>query len=114
MDGWPTTDKLTFTTDIEDIAAKYELQLIIDHLDTYRYENIYLKIFTKFPDQPDKEEQLSVSLADKKGNWVGNCSGNSCKCKVFLLDDFKFATQGSYTFELGQYTRDDPAQKVSF
>ncbi len=105
--AWSTEQVIDFTTTIEDVATPYELQLVIDHQQDYRYENIYFKIITSFPDREAKEEQLTVNLADKKGIWVGNCSGDNCKCKVFLLDNFKFSTPGEYNFQIGQYTREE-------
>ena len=104
---WTTDEAVIFSPSISDTSAVYELQLIIDHETTYRYENIYFKIKTKFPDRADKEENLSVNLAKSTGAWVGNCSGEACKCKIYLLENFKFPALGDYTFEIRQYTRDE-------
>jgi len=106
-EGWPTDEKLSFVTQIDDTESFYNLHLIVEHLQAYSYENIYLKIQTTFPNKEVREEQLSIDLADKKGVWVGQCSGDNCKCKVYLLENFKFPEIGGYTFELRQYTRDE-------
>lgn len=104
---WTTEEVVTFSPSISDTSSVYELQLIIDHQDTYSYENVYFKIVTKFPDREDREENLSVDLATKTGAWLGKCSGASCKCKIYLLENFKFPALGDYTFEIRQYTRDE-------
>lgn len=104
--GWSTDEVLDFKTSITDTSSVYELQLIIEHTPEYRYQNIYLQIETLFPSQDPKSEQLTIDLATKSGEWVGNCSGKSCKCKVFLLDKFKFPTSGDYGFNVRQFTRD--------
>jgi len=104
---WTTSEALVFSPVIEDLDAIYDLHLIIDHQTSYSYENIYFKILTKFPNQENREEQLSVDLADNRGQWVGNCSGDHCKCKVFLLEKFKFPDKGEYSFEIRQYTRNE-------
>ena len=105
--GWSSEDPLEFNTSISDTTATYELQLIVEHTPQYKYENIYLQIGTYFPEQDPKTEQLSIDLATKKGEWVGKCSGKSCKCKVYLLDNFKFPSQGDYRFKVNQFTRDE-------
>lgn len=104
---WTSEEVVTFAPTIEDTTAVYELQLIIDHLTDYRYENIYFKIKTKFPDREDREENLSVNLATSTGAWVGKCSGEQCQCKIYLLENFKFPALGDYIFEISQYTRDE-------
>jgi len=111
--GWTSDEKILFQPEIADTSASYELQLVIDHETTYDYENIYFRIKTTFPDRPSQEENLSVDLASKTGQWVGNCSGGHCKAKVYLLDNFKFPTKGTYGFELWQYTRDNPLAGIN-
>ena len=105
--GWVSDDAILFQPEITDTSATYELQLVIDHTNEYRYENIYFRINTIFPDRPETEENLSIDLATKKGQWVGNCSGDDCKLKVYLLENFKFPSKGTYGFKLRQYTRDE-------
>jgi len=110
---WTTDEVLTFSPNIEDLATNYDLHLIIDHEQSYKYENVYFKILTKFPNGKEKEEQLSVDLADNKGQWVGNCSGERCKCKVYLLENFKFPDIGEYGFEIRQYTRTENLKGIN-
>lgn len=111
--GWTSEDKILFQPEITDTTSSYELQLIIDHETTYDYENIYFRIKTLFPDRPPKEENLSVDLATKMGNWVGKCSGGDCKAKVYLLDNFRFPSMGTYGFELRQHTREDRLEGIN-
>ena len=112
-EGWPVAAPVSFTAAIPDSTTVYNLQLIVDHSMAYRYENIYLKIKTIFPDRPEKEEQLNINLATDIGQWVGKCSGEKCKCKVYLLDKFKFPAPGDYTFQLQQYTRNEAIKGIN-
>lgn len=112
-EGWPEAQPISFTAAIPDSSTVYNLHLIVDHSTSYRYENIYLKIKTIFPDRPEKEEQLNINLATKIGEWVGDCSGDNCKCKVYLLENFKFPTPGDYTFQLKQYTRNEELKGIN-
>jgi len=111
--GWTTAEELTYEIEVEAVDQQYELQLLIDHSTEYRYQNIYFKIKTGFPDRDAKEEQLSVDLATKSGEWLGDCSAAKCKTKVYLLDNFKFPTAGTYTFEISQYTREENLKGIN-
>lgn len=111
--GWTGDNAIKFSPEIMDTSSVYELQLIIDHQSDYRYENIYFLINTYFPDGISNEEKLSVNLATNKGEWVGKCSGENCKLKVYLLENFKFPSPGKYGFELSQYTRDEPLEGIN-
>jgi len=111
--GWSYEDKAQFQPTITDTTSVYELQLIIDHQDAYTKENIYLAITTGFPNQEEKREQLTIDLASNDGKWVGNCSGANCKCKVFLLENFKFPVPGKYDFTIEQYTRESLLKGVN-
>ena len=112
-EGWPVAEPISFTAAIPDSTTVYNLNLIVDHSIEYRYENIYLKIKTIFPDRPEKEEQLNIDLATNIGKWVGKCSGDNCKTKVYLLENFKFPSPGDYTFQLQQYTRNEELKGIN-
>ena len=112
-DGWPLAEPIRFTAPVPDSTTVYNLNLIVDHSTEYRYENIYLKIKTIFPDRPEKEEQLNIDLATQIGKWVGKCSADNCKTKVYLLENFKFPSPGDYTFQLQQYTRNEELKGIN-
>ena len=103
---WKYDDIKSFDVHIDDIDSKYNLQLLITYSKEYSYENVYMKIITKFPVKENREEQITISLADKNGQWEGKCNSSSCTAKVFLLDEFKFAEKGNYGFSFEQFTRD--------
>lgn len=105
-DSWSYQDTLEFEISAPDTAGIYELQLDIKHREDYAYENLYMMVTTQFPDGKEKEERLSINLADKSGKWLGNCNGEQCRLKVYLLEKFKFPGEGRYTFKFVQHTRD--------
>ncbi|MBT8232887.1 MAG: gliding motility lipoprotein GldH [Saprospiraceae bacterium] len=102
---WFYDDIKTFEVELNDVDILYSLHLLVKHSQDYKFENVYMKIHTTFPTIEKKEEQITINLSDKMGDWVGNCSGNTCKVKVFLLEDFKIPEAGSYSFSFEQYTR---------
>lgn len=110
--AWDYEEILSFDLDINDIESQYNLHLIVKHTEAYSYENIYMKIHTKFPTIDKKEEQITIQLADKKGDWIGKCSGENCEVKVYLLEGFKFPEEGAYSFEFEQFTREEHLTNV--
>jgi len=106
--GWLYDEAIKFTPTVTDTSSAYELLLHVEHSTDYSFENIYFKIKTLFPDRDPREENLNIDLADKKGLWLGDCSGKQCKHTVYLLEQFKFPTPGKYTFEVEQFTRKEP------
>ena len=105
--GWTYRDSIDYSVMIEDTSTVHDMHLTIEHSDEYDYQNIYLKIFTAFPDRPRKEERLSINLADKTGQWIGKCSDTKCRIKVYLLENFRFPVPGEYHFIFSQETRND-------
>ncbi len=102
---WKYEDVKVVEFDIVDTVGVYDLHLIIDHSTAYKHQNLYLRINTVFPELPPKQEQLTIDLAEQNGKWIGKCSSDDCKVKVFLIENFKFPSTGSYKLEFEQYTR---------
>ena len=104
--GWAYDNKKSFEVEVIDTIPFYDMHLNVTHDDTYSYQNMYMKVTTSFPNQEDKEEQLNIDLAEKNGQWIGKCSKEKCELKVYLLEKFKFARPGKYSFAFEQYSRD--------
>lgn len=105
-DVWQYEDIKSFDVTISDVNVNYNLHLIVNHSTEYDYENVYMKIHTHFPTKEKREEQITIQLSDKRGNWQGKCNASSCKVKVYLLENFKFPESGNYKFLFEQFTRD--------
>jgi gliding motility-associated lipoprotein GldH len=106
--GWSYDNKKSFTVEVTDTMPYYDMHLNVTHSTNYSYQNMYMKVTTSFPNTEDKTEQLNIDVAEKNGNWIGKCSDEICQIKVYLLEKFKFADQGTYTFSFEQDGRDNP------
>ena len=111
-DHWTYDEIKSFDLNISNLEDIYDLNLIITHNKEYSYENIYMKIHTHFPSIEKKSEQITIQLADKKGQWLGKCKGEECMIKVYLLEGFKFPEVGDYTFSFEQFTRDESLKGI--
>jgi len=110
--GWAYDIKKDFEVEVSDTSMYYDLHLNVKHSTTYSYQNMYMKVTTSFPNKEDKTEQLNIDVAEKKGNWIGKCSNETCQIKVYLLEKFKFAEPGKYTFSFEQDGRDNPLMGI--
>jgi len=111
-DQWTYQDSLDFTFSIADTSTIYNLYLDINHSTAYPYQNIYLKVATRFPSGKRIKEQLPIDFADKTGKWYGNCDEEWCKLRVNLQQGAFFNAIGEHTITLEQFMRVDPLPGV--
>ena len=102
---WIYSDTLNFDFEVEDTIALYSLSLEIEHSADYSFQNLYTKIYTKFPQGERIEEVLSLELADNIGNWVGNCSGEVCQLIIPIQENVYFNQNGHYQITMEQFMR---------
>lgn len=114
MEGeqWTYDNVLSFEAEIPDTLGVYNLWMEIDHGKDFAYQNLYTRITTIFPDKQKLEQQLSFELADKFGNWQGDCSGDHCRVRIPIQESAFFNRAGTYTFTLEQYMRADSIPHV--
>ncbi len=110
--AWSYQDSLNFNFNIEDTTRIYNLFLEIEHQNTYSYQNLYTSIHTRFPGGERLTETLSLELADKAGNWMGKCSGVSCKLRIPIQQNAFFNASGDYEITLEQYMRKNPIEGI--
>ena len=104
---WAYSNPLSFEFMIEDTTEKYNVFLELKHREDFGTANAYAKLFVKFPDGKEREQQVSFELADSKGEWYGKCSGGSCVNRLSFMPDAVFEQAGNYQIRFQQYTRKD-------
>ncbi len=109
---WTYQDSLVINFDISDTSQYYDLKLRLDFEDSYPYQNVYLKIGTKYPDGAWVYSQLNVDLAYSDGRWIADCTGHSCSAEINLIQNFYFRDLGSYAISVAQYTRSERLESV--
>ncbi len=109
---WSYEDTLSFEVDIADTTVTYDLMLDINHSKNYAYQNIYVKIFTTFPDGKELAQQVPIDFADGKGRWYGKCGSSSCHLRVMLQEQAHFNQIGTHSLEVVQYMRISPLEGI--
>jgi gliding motility-associated lipoprotein GldH len=110
--GWAYSKPVSFPFEVQDTNTVYNLWLDVGHTTAYKNQNLYTKIHTTFPDGQQISEVVSLELADKAGEWFGNCSGQSCVLRVPLQMDTYFNQSGKYIIGIEQYMRQDSLAEV--
>ncbi|MCB0686674.1 MAG: gliding motility lipoprotein GldH [Saprospiraceae bacterium] len=106
--SWQYVDTLEYSFDIQDTTTRYDIGLTIKHSDEYAFQNLYVKIFTVFPDGKNLAQTLPIDFADHTGKWYGVCSGDICTLEVILQENAIFNQMGMHHFKIAQFMRVDP------
>jgi len=109
---WTYVDTLVYEVNITDTLAVYDLFLEIEHTRTFPFENMYIRIHTRFPQGQRLAETVSLELADETGIWMGDCDGDGCEIDIPIQQGAYFSQQGQYAFVIEQYMRRDPLPGV--
>lgn len=110
---WSYQDSLNYSFEIVDTAKVYNILLGLDHSVDYPYQNLYLKIHTLFPTGKRLEQQVSFELADKYGQWYGDCGSDNCELQVDLQRNAYFNAVGKHTITVEQFMRHDPIEGIN-
>ncbi|TVQ41867.1 MAG: gliding motility lipoprotein GldH [Saprospirales bacterium] len=102
---WTYEDLFENSFSIADTSASYHLILDMVHDRDYPFQNVYMNITTHFPVDTAVTDLLSIDMADRFGQWHGNCRGDICNLRVFLQQNISFKEPGDYTVVFEQYTR---------
>ncbi|TNE51873.1 MAG: hypothetical protein EP344_16335 [Bacteroidetes bacterium] len=106
--AWSYTDTLDFRFTVTDTLETFNVYLDFEYADTFRTQNIYLKLYTLFPDGKRLSKQKSVDFFDAQGKPLGECSGHTCRLQMVLQEKAYFNTPGEYCITLEQFTRENP------
>lgn len=107
-DGWAYGEVMTFEFPVTDTSQLYDLHLLVEHDLDFGSQNTYVNIKTFFPNGQELEESVSLQLADKFGQWYGNCSGETCSLDIPIQQSAYFNETGNYRVEIEQYSRENP------
>ena len=106
--NWKASDTLSYNVNISDTSSLYNLFITIRHTEDYPYRNIWLLIYTKFPDGKTLNKRTELTLADEDGKWQGQGVNNIWDDRILLQNDAYFNKAGQYSFALEQDMRQNP------
>ena len=111
--SWKYANAVKFPFEVSDTSQKFNLNLEVVHTDSFRYENVYVKIHTLMPDGKKLDQILSLELAGKNGVWQGKKSGKEITAGIRLQEKAKFNQLGKYLITIEQFMRYEPILGIS-
>ncbi len=109
---WRYDFKPSFTFNIKDTAALYDIFITIRHTNAYPYSNLWLLIYSNYEGVKPKSQRVELPLADKTGKWLGSGMGDIFEHRIPIQQDARFDKAGTYHFTLEQNMRINPLPHV--
>ena len=109
---WTYANPIEFSFAIEDTTSLYNIFLETKHKEDFPSANAYAKLFVGLPNGTIREQQVSLELADPKGEWYGKCSGGNCLNRLSFMPKANFDQVGIYKIRFEQYTRKDSLEGI--
>lgn len=108
---WNSSFKPQVQLEVTDTVSTFNLYVVIRHTDAYRYNNIWLNIYTKVPGGEENKQRLDLRLATDDKGWLGSGMDDIFEHRIFI-SSVKFPRTGVYTFRFENLMREDPLQHV--
>jgi gliding motility-associated lipoprotein GldH len=111
---WSSSFKPEIKFDISDTTSLYNIYVVLRHTNAYRYNNIWLNIYTQSPADSVHKERLELRLATDDKGWLGSGMDDIFEHRILVNrgQPLRFPRSGEYTFRLEQIMREEPLQYV--
>lgn len=108
---WSSKEKPAFTFEVTDTTSLYNIMLVLRHTDAYRYNNIWIKLDMKGP-QDTATFRREFKLATSSQGWLGSGMDDIFEHRIPFNDKPAPLKAGTYTFTLMQDMREDPLDQI--
>ena len=109
--SWQSSQRPSFTFEINDTTSLYNIFLVLRHEDAYNYNNIWVNLTVKGPTGVDSIRREFV-LGNNKQGWLGSGMDDVFEHRIPFNDKPAPFHKGKYTFTLQQDMREDPLDHV--
>lgn len=110
---WKTSEPLTFTMEIKDSMAYYNMFINLRNTTDFETQNFYVFMKTTYPDGHTEQDTLGFILCDKFGKWTGKGQGRIKDNKFLFQPKVRFPFNGKYSFTVTQGMRTDKVKGIS-
>lgn len=111
---WQYNFQPTFNFEIKDTASQYNIFIVIRHTDAYRYNNIWLNVGIKAPnDSVTTTKRIDLQLGNDNKGWEGTGMDDIWEVrKPATKAPIQFKKAGMYQFTVAQVMRENPLANV--
>ncbi len=110
---WKINKPLTFTMNIEDSMAYYNMYINLRNSTDFETQNFYVFMRTTYPDGHSEQDTLGFILCDKFGQWTGKGQGRIKDNKFLFQPKVRFPFNGQYTFTVTQGMRSEEVTGIT-
>lgn len=109
---WRSDDIKTFAFDITDTISQVKIFVNLRTTVDYAYSNIYVFLFSEYPNGTQNKDTLEFLLAQPDGKWLGENSGTIVEFHGLIASGGRFSTAGHYTFQLQHAMREEELPEI--
>jgi gliding motility-associated lipoprotein GldH len=110
---WSSSFKPEISFEINDTSSLYNIYVVVRHSDAYRYNNIWMNLYTKIPNDTLRRQRLDLRLATDDRGWLGSGMDDIFEHRILITNAPQQLTRkGLYTFRLENIMREEPLQHV--
>ena len=88
--GWDDQQIARFNIDVNDINESYDIEFFLENNTDYPYSNIYMFISLESPKGDVMKDTVDFLLADIRGQWLGEISGEEVQNRFIYKSNVKF------------------------
>jgi gliding motility-associated lipoprotein GldH len=108
---WSSDNKPEIEFEITDTTSLYNIYVVLRHTDAYRYNNIWLNVYTQVPGDTIRRQRLDLRLATDDKGWLGSGMDDIFEHRILITHTpQRLSKAGLYKFRLEQIMREDPLQ----
>jgi gliding motility-associated lipoprotein GldH len=109
---WNYEDVKTFSFDITDTLSPLDLYVNIRTTSDYQYSNLYVYLYSAYPNGYSDKDTLEFILAEQDGKWLGESSGTVIENQILISRGGRFPYSGKYTFKIQHAMREKDLPEI--
>ena len=110
---WSSSYKPEVAFEINDTSSLYNIYVVIRHSDAYHYNNIWMNLYTRIPNDTLRKQRLDLRLATDDKGWLGSGMDDIYEHRILITNTpQQLSRKGLYTFRLENIMREEPLQHI--
>ncbi len=109
---WLSEDVKTFSFNVTDTISPINLFVNLRTTTDYAYSNIYVFLYSEFPNGTSDKDTLEFLLAQSDGKWLGDNTGTVVEFRGQIAAGGRFSVAGDYTFKLQHAMREESLPEI--
>lgn len=104
--SWKKNDTIKFSFEENDTIKPYNLFINIRNNNDYPFNNLFLIVTLKQPDNLVKKDTLEYLMANSDGSLMGEGFSDLKESKLWYQENFTFKKSGTYEVSIQQAVRE--------